>query len=962
MKKMTIGILAHVDAGKTTLSESILYNTGAIRTLGRVDKKDAFLDTDVMEKERGITIFSKQAIFDLKGVETAKNSRNSADTCILEPGEDDIRVTLLDTPGHVDFSPEAERTLWVLDYAILVVSGADGVQGHTKTLFSLLEKYKVPVFIFVNKMDQAGTDETLLLENLKAELSDMCIPFKEKNDAFYEEVSMADEALMEQYLSTEVVSDDDIKSAIRQRKVFPVCFGSALKNEGVTELLDEMARFLSTEVCNSKTDTSDGGTSDGGMTDSRTTDGAVDADNNFGARVFKITHEGATRLTHIKVSSGRLSVRDTLPGSVSGEKITQIRVYNGAKYETVNDADVGGVYALMGLTDTYGGQGLGFEEDAPSSVLEPVMTYRVNLPMGMDEGQMMPKLQELCEDLPEVNAIWDEELREIHVSLMGQVQLEILTRIIKDRYDIDVTFGAGRIVYKETIAGAVEGIGHFEPLRHYAEIHLKIESGERGSGVQVFSEANTDEFALNWQRLVMTHVLERSHRGVLTGAVVTDIKVTVLAGKAHTKHTMGGDFRQATYRAIRQGLMKAKNILLEPYYDFILQVPEGYVGRAMTDLDRRSAKFVGPELNGRGTATITGYAPVSVMQDYPTEVTAYSGGKGSISFTLRGYDVCHNTEEIIEQKGYDPESDLRNTADSVFCEHGAGTVVPWNQVEDYIHVPLQLQFDEEGNLIGEIHYDREEELAQAAIQAQSSSLRREQAKGEYFMGYEEVDSIIAQSGGANFKDSKRENGATLQARPGWKREKRVTGSYDGAMTKKTTVYKAAPQRDKYMLVDGYNVIHAWKELSDIAGDNLDGARGRLLDILCNYQAMKGMELIAVFDAYKVRGQYREVCDYHNIHVVYTKEAETADAYIEKFAHDNGKKYDITVVTSDGVEQVIIMGAGCKLMSSREFETEVRELEKQIREEHTEKPVRHSNKLFDNLSEESKQVLTNYEDE
>lgn len=883
MINKTIGILAHVDAGKTTLSECILYNTGSIRKMGRVDKKDAFLDTNVYERERGITIFSKQAMFELG---------------------DKYRITLLDTPGHVDFSPEAERTLWALDYAVLVVSGMDGVQGHTKTLFELLSLYEIPVFIFVNKMDQPCRSRAELIDNLKQELSGNFVSFEDTNkESFFEDIAVCDESLMEQYLEVGRLETQEIRKLVSNRDVFPVFFGSALKNEGVDKLLAGMTEYFqeSVKVSAEKCD---------------------DENTDFGGRIFKITRDAeGNRLTHVKVTSGSIKVRQIL---CEDEKVTGIRVYNGEKYDTVGEALPGGVYALCGLTKTRGGQGLGIEEDARTACLEPVMTYKVILPPEVDSGQMMKKFEELMEEMPVLHVLWEEELREIHISIMGQVQLEILERLIRDRFDIEVKFGAGRIVYKETIANIVEGVGHFEPLRHYAEVHLKLEPGERGSGVQVFTDASTDELALNWQRLIMTHVLERTHRGVLTGSALTDVKITVLGGKAHPKHTMGGDFRQSTYRAIRQGLMQASSVLLEPYYDFILQLPDSYVGRAMTDLDRRKAVFTGPELTGNGLCVIKGRAPVSVIQDYPLEVAAYSGGKGVLTCSYHGYDLCHNAQEVIEERGYIPEADLRNTPDSVFCYHGAGVVIPWQEVFDHMHVPMQLQFNGDGQVF-HVQVDSAKELEAAAIKVRNNGERTSNSH-EIFMGYEEVDAIVAGAGSANIKSSKRENV------PGWKKSRR-SGSVDGAATRVTRVYKAPPNRDKYMLVDGYNVIHAFSSLRELCKDNLDGARGALLDILSNYQAMNGMELIAVFDAYKVKGQVREIETYHNIHVVYTKEAETADTYIEKFAHENGKKYDITVVTSDGLEQVIIMGAGCKLMSSREFEKEIERVNQEIREKY-----------------------------
>lgn len=918
MDKIVIGILAHVDAGKTTLSESILYNTGIIREMGRVDKKDAFLDTNVMEKERGITIFSKQAIFEL---------------------QEKFSVTLLDTPGHVDFSPEAERTLWALDYAVLVVSRADGVQGHTRTLFSLLKSYNIPTIIFVNKMDQPGREPFEVLDEIKERLSDSCVDFScytrdsIKNetlpDEFYDEISLLDEKLLEEYLESGKIGNEDIKALFNDAKMYPVFFGSALKNTGVNELLDGLCLLA-------------------GENNKR-------AEN--GGRIFKITRdEAGNRMTHIKVTGGCFRVRDIISDDEGNkEKITQIRLYNGAGYEAVSEAVPGGVYAFTGLNATYGGQGIGFEEDVRAASLEPVMTYSMLLPDDVDPMQMMKKLLELCEDMPELHAKWDEQLKEIKVSIMGQVQLEILTRVIKDRFDTDVAFGTGKIVYKETIANTVEGVGHFEPLRHYAETHLKLEPGERGSGIQAEADVPEDILAENWKRLIVTHILERSHRGVLTGALLTDVKITVVGGRAHAKHTNGGDFRQATYRAVRQGLMQAANVLLEPYFSFSMRVPDECVGRVMTDLGQKNIDFTGPAALGEGYSSFEGKGPVSILNDYPGELTAYTKGKGEITLSFAGYDVCHNPEEVIAKKGYDPLSDIKNTPDSVFCSHGAGTIVPWNEVFEHMHVEPCLSFDENGNLTNHVTYDKEAKMLEAARKVQLSSERANSMSGEIFMGYEEVDSIVAKAGGGNFKAAKREIGV----KEGWKREKR-TGSVDNASTKVSRVYKGTPALEKYMLVDGYNVIHAFKELSNLCDGNLDGARGKLLDILCNYQAMKKVNLIAVFDAYRVKGSYREVGDYNNIHVVYTKEAETADAYIERFAHEYGKKYDITVVTSDGLEQVIIMGAGCHLTSAREFEKEIAELNRTIREEHIDKLDKTGNKLMDNLSQQGRDIISKME--
>ena len=869
MKNFVAGILAHVDAGKTTLSEAVLYNRGVIRSMGRVDKGDAFLDTEEMEKQRGITIFSKQAVFGLS---------------------EDIKVTLLDTPGHVDFSPETERCLWVLDAAVLVVSGSDGVQGHTRTLFSLLQKQKIPTIIFVNKMDQPGIDRGAVLKQLQESLSGGCIAMGSfEDEAFLEEAALLKESLMEKYLETGILTRGDFYGAVRECRGFPVLFGSALLNQGVEEVLDCLRELLEEYPFETGGDVS--------------------------ARVYKITRdENGNRLTHLKVCSGTLKLRDNPFGE---EKISRIRLYSGGKYEELTSAERGMVVSVSGLEKSYGGQGLGGEEDAPLPLLEATMVYKISSP-DADALKLSAYLAQLSEDMPEIRAVWDEELKENRICVMGQVQLEILKQLMKDRFGISVDFGQGRILYRESIKGKAYGVGHFEPLRHYAEVHLLLQEGERGSGIVVESQAHVDELALNWQRLIMTHVLEKSHRGVLTGSPLTDVKITVLTGRAHPKHTMGGDFRQATYRAIRQGLMQAGNVLLEPYTAFTLILPPEFVGRAMTDLELKKAVFEGPFMQEDGSSLIRGRAPMVLLQDYPITVTAYSKGQGSVSLTPAGYDICHNPEEVIAERKYDPEADLRNTPDSVFCYGGAGTVIPWHRVAEHMHMPaVYVKGDEEGELLQAKEPDS---LEEQAIAARSRSLEEQRSRDEYFMGYDEVLSITSAMGGSNAKASKKDN------IPGWKRNDARKHEPVSPVRKKPAV-----KLEKYMLVDGYNVIHAFKELSALAADNLDGARGRLLDILCNYQAMTGVNLIAVFDAYRVRGGQERVYDHNNIHVVFTKEAETADAYIEKFAHDNNKKYDITVVTSDGLEQVIITGEGCHLTSSHEFEEEIGRLDKNISE-------------------------------
>ena len=879
MKQLTLGILAHVDAGKTTLSEAMLYLSGAIRKAGRVDNRDAFLDTYELERERGITIFSKQAIFSFEN----------------------LRITLLDTPGHVDFSAEMERTLQVLDAAVLVISGADGVQGHTKTLWKLLKRYQVPVFLFINKMDQQGTDKEALMRELSASLDGNCVDFSDDTgEEFLEAVSVCEESLLNHFLETGKVEADRIKSAVKERKIFPCFFGSALKLFGVRELMEGIARYASVPVYPEE----------------------------FGARVFKITRDNqGNRLTHMKITGGSLKARAVLKTgendcdsqNTAEEKINQIRIYSGEKFEPVNEARAGEVCAVTGLLQTFPGQGFGLERTADRHMLEPVLSYCIYLPEGCDPAAFMPKLMQLQEEDPTLQIMWDEELKEIHAKVMGEVQIEILKHMIRERFGIDVSFGTGRIVYKETIADRVEGVGHFEPLRHYAEVHLLLEPSEPGSGLMFASDCSEDILARNWQRLVLTHLEEREHRGVLTGSPITDMKITLVSGRAHLKHTEGGDFRQATYRAVRQGLMEASSVLLEPVYEFRLEIPEEMIGRAMTDMERLHGSFSLEERNGI-SAVLTGTAPVVTLQDYQKEVTAYTKGHGSLTLALKGYAPCHNAREVIEQRHYDPESDLRNPAGSVFCAHGAGFVVPWDQVKDYMHLESCFVGDRESVMLSAFEEELEKRK-QAAIRRQENVGDR----GEIFIGTDEIDAIIGKTAGAN----KRAEHAGM--REGWKRERKSGGSVTKAS--QTRVYKGQEKKEEYLLVDGYNVIFAWEDLRELAGVSLDGARGKLLDILCNYQAVKGYHLMAVFDAYRLRGHAEEIVNYHNIQVVYTREAETADRFIEKFAHENAGKYHVTVVTSDGIEQIIIVGAGCHLISSREFRAEVDLASKQVLEDY-----------------------------
>ena len=859
MGKIVVGILAHVDAGKTTLSEGMLYTTGAIRTMGRVDNRDAFLDTYALERERGITIFSKQAVFSLGTTQ----------------------VTLLDTPGHVDFSPEMERTLQVLDYAILVISGADGVQGHTRTLWNLLKRYEIPTFVFVNKMDQAGTDAEVLLQELKTVLEEGCVNFSAKRDAaFYEEAAVCSEDALEEFLDTGRLKDETIQELFLERQLFPCFFGSALRLEGVKEFVEQMQELIKVPAY----------------------------PETFGAKVFKIARdEAGNRLTYLKITGGSLKVKAV----IGGQKVNQIRIYSGEKYEAVNEVEAGSICAVTGLSDTYPGEGLGAEQGTYLPVLEPVLNYQVIPTEGDDPILLLPKLRELEEEEPQLHIVWEEALQEIHVQLMGEVQLEVLKTLIYERFGVEVEFGQGNILYKETIQNTVEGVGHFEPFRHYAEVHLLLEPGEPGSGVQCMSVCSEDVLDRNWQRLILTHLMETEHRGVLTGAPITDIRITLVSGKAHLKHTEGGDFRQAVYRAVRQGLKQAESVLLEPYYEYRLELPSENVGRAMTDIERMHGTFGLPQTEADRTI-LTGMAPVSTMRDYQKEVHAYTRGNGTLQCTLKGYAPCHNTEEVLVATGYDSERDTLHPTGSVFCAHGAGFLVPWYEVKEYMHLPSIMQ---------EKPSDSSEEKQTAY---------RVPEETDAWIDTEEVDRIIAQSVGANKKQK------TLP-------KKKVPEYY-----KSTSKPKKQEVREEYLLVDGYNVIFAWEDLKDLAQVSIDGARGKLLDVLCDYQGMKKCNLIVVFDAYRVQGHKTEISTYHNIHVVFTKEAETADQYIEKFAHENGKKYNVTVATSDGLEQIIIRGQGCRLLSARELKDEIERTKKTLFEEHPQDSKKLSHSLKDML--------------
>lgn len=876
MKKLVIGILAHVDAGKTTLSEGMLYLSGTVRKLGRVDHKDAFLDTYSLERDRGITIFSKQAVFSL-------GKR---------------RINLLDTPGHVDFSAEMERTLQVLDYAVLVISGADGVQGHTETLWKLLKLYEIPTFIFINKMDQPGTDRESLLTELKERLDEGCIVFgKGKNVESLEEIAMTDEAVLDYFMEHETVRNEDICRLIRERKIFPCYFGSALKLDGVQELLAGFEEYMK----------------------------PFDGEKGFGARVFKISRDDkGERLTFLKVTGGKLVVKMPINKE---EKINQIRIYSGAKYEAVNEVEAGGVCAVTGLSSSYIGQGLGVEKGTAAPFLEPVLTYQMILPEGADTTKVLRELKQLEEEEPLLNIVWNPALEEIHVQLMGEVQTEILKTMIAERFHLDVEFGTGKIVYKETIKSPVVGVGHYEPLRHYAEVHLKMEPLEAGSGLVFDTDCSEDVLDRNWQRLILTHLQEREHPGVLTGAPITDMKITIVAGRAHLKHTEGGDFRQATYRAVRQGLKSAESVLLEPWYSFVLEVPSEQVGRAMSDIGQMNGSFEGPEAEDKqGMVRLTGTAPASEMRDYQREVWAYTKGRGRITLTLKGYEPCHNAEEVIEEIGYDSERDVDNPTGSVFCAHGAGFLVKWDEVPEYMHIKEDFLAEKPG-------IEQDEMMA---VQMGNHC----NYSGGYSSSYDDDPELLT--------IMEREFGSKQKERDRYSSYRKQNVS---TPVRHTTVIKENEPKKEYLLVDGYNIIFAWEELNELAKASIDAARNKLMDILSNYQGFIGCTLILVFDAYKVKGNQGEVQKYHNIYVVYTKEAETADQYIEKTTHEIGRKYKVTVATSDALEQVIVMGQGAYRISARDFYEEVERTEKQIREINERERGEKRNYLLDYAKEE-----------
>lgn len=894
-KQITMGILAHVDAGKTTLSEGILYTCKAIRKLGRVDHQDAFLDTNTLERNRGITIFSKQA------------------ECTL--GE--FGITLLDTPGHVDFSAEMERTLQVLDYGILVISGADGVQGHTETLWRLLSRYQIPVFLFINKMDQPGTDRETLLVELKEKLDTNCVDFSadQTSEDWKEQVAVCDEQVMEAYLEGEEISRVQIQKMIRERKLFPCYFGSALKLTGVKEFLEDLKlRIRESSYPES-----------------------------FGAKIYKITRDSqGERLSHMKITGGALKVKSVLSNGKPGEsgegiwqeKVNQIRIYSGEKYTMVSEVKAGTVCAVTGLTATYPGQGLGSEQASDMPVLEPVLSYRIGLPEEVNVHQALLQLRQLEEEEPLLHIVWNGTLGEIYAQVMGEVQIEILKSLIKERFGMAVTFDEGNIVYKETILEPVEGVGHFEPLRHYAEVHLLLEPGETGSGLTFATDCSEDVLDRNWQRLILTHLEEREHKGTLIGAPITDMKITLLTGRAHIKHTEGGDFRQATYRAVRQGLRKAKSQLLEPYYEFRLEVPSEQIGRSMTDIQKMLGEFDPPKAEGEMTV-LTGSAPVVTMREYQKEVISYTSGRGRLSCTLKGYYPCHNQEEVVEAVGYDPEADLENPTGSVFCAHGAGFVVNWDQVEEYMHVESSWNAPA-----------GQETNPEKPVTAKNWKEENE----KYLATEKELEEIFERTYGPIRKPG--EEPPVGRSVKGWKKSRRDPLEGYGKSTSDYKQKKTPDGEKEYLLVDGYNIIFAWEDLKELAAVNIDGAREKLMDILCNYQGFKKSTLILVFDAYKVKGNPGSVETYHNIHVVYTKEAETADQYIEKTVHEIGRKYRVTVATSDQLEQVIILGQGGQRMSARELLEDVIEVSHQIRETARQKRSSEKNYLFDHLDEET----------
>lgn len=898
MKKLVVGILAHVDSGKTTLSEAMLYTAGKIRKLGRVDHKDAYLDTDAQERERGITIFSKQAVFTYDGME----------------------ITLLDTPGHVDFSAEMERTLQVLDYAILVINGMDGVQSHTDTLWKLLKRYEIPTFIFVNKMDMEGTDKDAVFQNIRKKLDGDCVDFSSGDRD--EQIAMADERLLDTYLDSGMVEVEDIIEAILDRKIFPCFWGSALKLSGVQELLDAMNTYMVMPAYNAE----------------------------FGGRIFKISRDAkGERLTYMKVTGGSLKCREQIEGTEG--KVNQIRIYSGARYETVEEASAGTVCAVTGLGETSAGQGVGCEQENVFAGLEPVLSYKVSYPGDKDAVVVLRDIRQLEEEEPELHVEFAQETGEIFVKVMGQVQLQVLTQIIKDRFGYLISFGMGRIIYKETLAEPVMGVGHFEPLRHYAEVHLLMEPLEPGSGMQFDTICSEDVLDKNWQRLILTHLEEKEYRGVLTGAPITDMKITVTAGRAHQKHTEGGDFRQATYRAVRQGLMMGECRLLEPVYAFRLEIPTEMTGRAMNDITRMHGRFAQPEIEGE-MSILTGTAPVATMQEYQQAVTAYTRGQGKLSCTLQGYEPCHNEDEVLAASTYDPELDMENPASSVFCAHGAGYIVDWYDVYDMMHVKEDPGFALAG--MEDVLRNITSEPTEADEDNRKRMARERQDAGAPVYDEKELEDIFVRTYGSNSRENAAYNKAGFNrhnksvSEADWYVKKaaehgksKTAGAQTPSVGSKTAdtgiarpgAYRKQKGEKEYLLVDGYNVIFAWDDLKALAAVNIDSARDKLIDVMSNYQGYVGCELILVFDAYKVKQNPGSITKHGNIHVVYTKEAETADMYIEKTTHELGRKYKVTVASSDGLEQLIIMGQGALRMSSRGLREEVERVNQILRNDY-----------------------------
>ena len=898
MKKLVVGILAHVDSGKTTLSEAMLYTAGKIRKLGRVDHKDAYLDTDAQERERGITIFSKQAVFTYDGME----------------------ITLLDTPGHVDFSAEMERTLQVLDYAILVINGMDGVQSHTDTLWKLLKRYEIPTFIFVNKMDMEGTDQDAVFQNIRKKLDGDCVDFSSGDRD--EQIAMADERLLDTYLDSGMVEVEDIIEAILDRKIFPCFWGSALKLSGVQELLDAMNTYMVMPAYNAE----------------------------FGGRIFKISRDAkGERLTYMKVTGGSLKCREQIEGTEG--KVNQIRIYSGARYETVEEASAGTVCAVTGLGETSAGQGVGCEQENVFAGLEPVLSYKVSYPGDKDAVVVLRDIRQLEEEEPELHVEFAQETGEIFVKVMGQVQLQVLTQIIKDRFGYLISFGMGRIIYKETLAEPVMGVGHFEPLRHYAEVHLLMEPLEPGSGMQFDTICSEDVLDKNWQRLILTHLEEKEYRGVLTGAPITDMKITVTAGRAHQKHTEGGDFRQATYRAVRQGLMMGECRLLEPVYAFRLEIPTEMTGRAMNDITRMHGRFAQPEIEGE-MSILTGTAPVATMQEYQQDVTAYTRGQGKLSCTLQGYEPCHNEDEVLAASTYDPELDMVNPASSVFCAHGAGYIVDWYDVYDMMHVKEDPGFALAG--MEDVLRNITSEPTEADEDNRKRMARERQDAGAPVYDEKELEDIFVRTYGSNSRENAAYNKAGFNrhnksvSEADWYVKKaaehgksKTAGAQTPSVGSKTAdtgiarpgAYRKQKGEKEYLLVDGYNVIFAWDDLKALAAVNIDSARDKLIDVMSNYQGYVGCELILVFDAYKVKQNPGSITKHGNIHVVYTKEAETADMYIEKTTHELGRKYKVTVASSDGLEQLIIMGQGALRMSSRGLREEVERVNQILRNDY-----------------------------